>query len=123
MTARILVCGSRHWTDKSAIRRALSAFEPGDVVIHGGAPGADTIAGEAALVLGLKVEIYPADWERYGKAAGPIRNQLMIDSKPHCVVAFPLPNSRGTLDTIRRAQAAGIPVFSDALIGLMRPAT
>lgn len=136
MIARILVCGSRDWKDRAAIRRALAAFEPGDVVIHGGQRsgdvppyyGADYLAGEVAVELRLTVEVYPADWNKYGKGAGPLRNQLMIDSKPHCVIAFPLPESRGTWDTIRRAQAANIPVFladgrGDALLGFARQRT
>jgi hypothetical protein len=110
--ARVLVCGSRHWTDKSRIRRALAQFDPGDVLIHGGAQGADTIAGEAARDLGLTVEVFPADWKTHGNAAGPIRNQRMLDEgKPHCVVAFPLPGSIGTWDMIRRANKTDIPVF------------
>jgi DNA-binding MurR/RpiR family transcriptional regulator len=56
---------------------------------------------------------YPADWEAYGKAAGPIRNQRMLDEgKPDLVIAFSdLPTTSGTYDMIKRAKAAGIPVY------------
>jgi hypothetical protein len=59
-------------------------------IIHGAARGADTLAGLFAKMFGTKVEAYPADWDTHGKAAGPIRNQQMLDEgKPDLVVAFP----------------------------------
>ena len=52
----------------------LSPYNAKDVtLVHGGASGADIIAGEIALALGWQVEEYPADWETHGKAAGPER--------------------------------------------------
>lgn len=62
----------------------------------------------------MNVEKYPADWEKYGKVAGPIRNQQMLDEgKPDVVYAFTddLSNSRGTADMCRRANKAGVPVY------------
>lgn len=59
-------------------------------------------------------ERYPADWEKHGKAAGPIRNQQMLtEGKPDIVVAFSdnLSNSKGTADMCRRAHKAGLPVY------------
>jgi hypothetical protein len=55
-------------------------------------------------------EIFPADWERYGKRAGPIRNAEMVKAGADVVLAFPLPGGRGTQHTIRLAREAGIPV-------------
>jgi hypothetical protein len=82
------------------------------VIVHGGADGADALADQAALLWGLQRDVYRADWSKHGKAAGPIRNQRMIDEgKPDRVIAFRMPGeSRGTDDMIRRAQVAGIPV-------------
>jgi hypothetical protein len=113
---RVLVCGSRHWTDKAAIKKALAEISAPDqevIVMHGAATGADTLADEAARELGFGVERYPADWERYGRRAGPTRNQAMIDVGPHVVLAFPLEGkcNRGTRDCMRKAARAGIPVF------------
>ena len=95
---KILMCGSRKWTDRVAISRALLdaismyGLTPKDVtVIHGAAEGADIIAGQIASALGCEVVPYRAEWMRYGKAAGPIRNQRMLDEgKPDLVLAFPL---------------------------------
>ena len=107
---RVIVCGSRRWADRDMIRRAL--VEVGaTVVIEGEAQGADTIAREIAEELSIPVETYPADWERYGKAAGPKRNARMLaEGRPDIVLAFPLPESNGTLDMVKKARAAGIRV-------------
>ena len=93
-------------------------------VVHGAARGADTLAGEAAKRCGFAVEEYPADWRQWGKRAGPIRNQRMLDEgKPQIVHAFHdhILDSKGTRDMIYRALGAGLPVYlhqhgSDALL-------
>jgi hypothetical protein len=55
--------------------------------------------------------VFYADWDKHGRAAGPIRNQQMLDEgKPDLVVAFLLPQGSGTLDMIRRTEKAGIEV-------------
>jgi YspA, cpYpsA-related SLOG family len=113
---RILVCGSRTWSDFETLRTILDAEPDTDVVlIHGGARGVDRLAGEYARQRGWPVEVYPADWDRHGKAAGPIRNQRMLDEgRPTEVIALtdkPLHESRGTADMVRRATRAGIQVF------------
>lgn len=107
---RVLVCGSRDWTHESPIRRALSVLDSDSVIIHGAARGADKIADKIAREFGMDVEPYPADWSK-GLSAGPVRNQKMLDEgKPDKVIAFPLPQSRGTWDMINRARKAGVPV-------------
>jgi len=112
---KILVCGSRNWDRRKPIWEALGAVKKKKnvTVIHGTAKGADTLAGEIGWELGFNIEKYPANWEKYGKAAGPLRNQKMIDKNPDVVLAFTedLDSSRGTADTVRRAKKAGIPVF------------
>ena len=109
---RLLVCGDRNWSDRKLIA-AMLALEAPEVVIHGGCRGADLMAGEVARSLGLAIEEYPAQWHRYGRGAGPVRNQQMLDEgQPDRVLAFhsDLSRSRGTADMVRRARAAGIPV-------------
>jgi hypothetical protein len=88
----------------------LGNTTPRDVtIIHGKAKGADSIADEWAAVNWLSVEEYEADWATHGKAAGPIRNQQMLDEgKPDMVVAFS--GRTGTADMVRRARKAGISV-------------
>ena len=121
MPYRILVTGSRHWNDVTAVRRAFDdAFSsvahlfgstPDITLVHGGAGGADFIACDVALrEMGWSIEAHPADWRKHGKAAGPIRNEEMVDAGAHICLAFPVPGSRGTWDCIRKAADAGIPV-------------
>lgn len=107
---RLLVCGDRNWDDLAAIKAWLKLLKP-RVVIHGAARGADTLAGEAARQLKIEVVVFPAQWARYGRGAGPIRNQQMIDEgRPDTVLAFhaDLAASRGTKDMLDRARRAGI---------------
>jgi hypothetical protein len=110
---RLLVCGGRDFDDKEFVFYTLDrvhAKRPVTCLIHGAARGADTLAADWALDRGVLCNAYPADWERDGKRAGPIRNQKMLDvGKPEGVVAFS--GGRGTADMIRRAEAAGLPVY------------
>ena len=106
---RVLVTGSRKWTDTRTIFDQLRGLPSDSIICHGGAPGADTIAGQIAKLLHLQVVCYPAEWKRHGRRAGPIRNQLMLDDfKPELVLAFPGPDSVGTWDMVDRAEAAGV---------------
>lgn len=107
---RLLICGGRNWSERFPILDALLELWP-VIVIEGGARGADRLAREAAEWCGIPVQTYPADWSHYGKAAGGIRNQRMLDEgRPDMVLACPDPESRGTWDMVRRAEAAGVPV-------------
>lgn len=106
---RVIVCGSREWSDVEAVRREIDALPDDAIVIHGCCRGADLIADKLARERGLRVSQKPADWSKHGKAAGPIRNQKMLDeSEPHLVIAFVLPQSKGTWDMIGKAAKAGV---------------
>ena len=109
---RVLVCGSRHWTDQEALIERLCELPPSSHIIEGGAPGADTMAKQFAYNIGWPCTEVNADWEKYGKAAGPIRNRQMLDMKPDLVIAFhkDISKSKGTRDTIEEAKKRGIPV-------------
>ncbi len=108
---KVLVCGSRTWTDVEAISRELACF-PGDTtVIHGAAKGADAIADKIASQLGFKVIVFPAFWEEKGRAAGPLRNlRMLAEGEPDLVLAFHKEGSKGTAHMIVSAQRAGIEV-------------
>lgn len=106
---RVLVCGSRTWDDLGLLVKRLEQLPPDTTIIHGGASGADRIAGRYARERGLLEERYPADWKRYGKAAGPLRNLAMLDSGPDLVLAFWDGRSKGTAHTIRESERRGIP--------------
>ena len=114
MGVRLLVCGGRDYKDAPTVYYTLNMqrrlnFGTIACLIHGGAKGADEMAGYWAERNEIPVKVYPAEWAKHGKKAGPVRNQLMIDDgKPEYVIAFP--GGRGTADMVRRAKAAGIPV-------------
>jgi DNA-binding MurR/RpiR family transcriptional regulator len=107
---KVVVSGSRGWTDYAAIRMALAELPARSTIIVGGARGADTLAEEAAHHLGHVVDVYRADWDRYGKRAGYIRNALMLDQEPDLVLAFWDGESKGTLHTMKEAKRRNIPV-------------
>ena len=109
---RLLVCGGRDWDDFEGLSEELVWLQGShniDVIIHGGARGADALAGEWAKLLHIPVEVYRADWDKHGKAAGAIRNrQMLTEGKPDMVLAFP--GGRGTANMIEQAREAGITV-------------
>jgi hypothetical protein len=108
---RVLVCGSRGWTDRALIEQVLRAHRPA-VIVHVAARGADRIAAGVADRLGWPVEAHPADWRRYGKSAGLKRNLAMLDTRPALVIAFTLipGGTPGTRHTLTNAYRRGIPV-------------
>ncbi len=109
---RVLVCGGRSFADADALWRQLDkmhAATPITAIIHGGASGADHFAGKWGAEHGVATEVYPAEWLKHGRSAGPRRNQRMIDeARVDVVVACP--GARGTQDMVRRAKAAGLTV-------------
>lgn len=112
---RVLICGGRDFQDYRYFARMVAQTQMGRrpfaEIIHGGAKGADWCAHLLANSAIRRIErVFPADWKAHGKAAGPKRNQRMIDEgKPDLVIAFP--GGRGTADMVRRAKAAGIEVI------------
>lgn len=118
---RVLITGSRDWTDQFLIQYALdyidhkartASFPVACTLVVGKCRGADQIGEEIARRLGWEIDPFPANWSQHGAAAGPLRNQEMVDSGADVCVAFPLGASRGTRDCIARARAAGIPVWA-----------
>ena len=108
-----LVCGGRDFRDTALLDYALCEIDNkigiGEI-IHGGANGADTMAGCWAEKYNIPVTVYNADWGRYGRAAGPKRNEKMLyEGKPEYVVAFP--GGRGTAHMVRIAKSAGVVVI------------
>lgn len=111
---RLLVCGGRSYSDREKlfwVLDALHAATPVTLVIHGGANGADALAGAWAKERGIPVQVFDADWSSHGRAAGPIRNKAMlVEGKPNMVAAFP--GGAGTKNMVSQARAAGLGVFS-----------
>lgn len=116
VTVIVLVCGDRNYWDKDAISYHLSKLHKGldgpiERVIHGAARGADTLAGDWGRDNHVPVSSYPAEWVRYGRGAGPVRNKMMLErGKPNLVVAFhdDIERSKGTAHMLRLAKKAGV---------------
>lgn len=110
---RVLVCGGRNFNDALTLGSWLGGIHKDhgiDLLIEGGAAGADYMARKFAEWVGIPVRTYPADWDRHGRAAGPIRNKQMLDEgKPDLVVAFP--GGNGTQNMVEQATAAGVRVL------------
>lgn len=102
----VAVVGSRGFANKYLMGMWLTAHMPAVHIISGGARGPDTWAIDWAQLTGVPYTIYPADWDRYGKRAGFLRNTTLVE-KADWIVAFWDGKSRGTLDTIRKAHEAG----------------
>lgn len=83
---------------------------PDLVLIHGYAPGVDTLADDWGVSHWVKTRRYPADLEKYGRSAGPIRNRQMVkEGRPHLVVAFH--GGQGTADMKNIAREHRIPIL------------
>ena len=119
MSFVILVTGDRNWIPYNAthfgtIQKILYGFRKHHpIIVHGAARGVDSIADYHARQLGYEVRPHPAEWDKYHKAAGPIRNTEMLQEKPDLVLAFhnDLVNSKGTKNMVNQAVKAGIPTI------------
>lgn len=106
---KVLVTGGRNYSDKRAIHEALSKVNP-TMLIHGGASGADVLCGSWAASQGIPVVVVPANWQRYGKRAGHLRNGWMLDLDPDILVAFP--GGRGTANMVEQATRRGVKIVA-----------
>ena len=110
---KVLVCGGRDYTDHKRGFQVLDDFAESnniDLIIHGGARGADAIAAFWALLRGIKAQSFPAQWSVFGKSAGMLRNKRMIEEgKPDIVIAFP--GGAGTENMKDQAKSANIKVM------------
>jgi hypothetical protein len=117
---RILVTGSRAWENEGLVHLALGqlAFAGSHansevVIVHGDCPtGADAMAKAWAIQNNITQEAHPANWAKYGRSAGPIRNKKMVKLGADVCVAFPLGQSRGTRHCMAKALEANIRVLN-----------
>lgn len=114
---RVIVCGSRTYGRSDVIRARVRQLPADTLVIVGRARGADTVAEREAMLCGLTIDARPADWQRYGRRAGWLRNAEMLDvllagasDDTRVVIAFWDGSSRGTAGMLRLAQSAGVEV-------------
>ena len=89
----------------------MDRITPIDVMINGYANGVDKIADQWAVVNRKTPKRYPAKWKEHSKAAGPIRNQQMLDEEPNIDFVIAFPGGNGTADMVKRAKLAGIEVI------------
>ena len=123
----LIIAGCRDFTDRDIIYEGIDLFinEYGtpDRIIEGGASGVDRIAGEYAREHNIPLQICKADWNKYGRAAGPIRNDKMARHVRDCIyepgylLAFWDGKSRGTKNMIDTAERYGLSV---AIINLTK---
>ena len=97
---RVLVTGGRDYDDYEQVCCVMWDISPTELCC-GGASGLDSLVERWGRMNGVSVQVFPAQWEVHGKAAGPIRNQQMLDDfKPDIGVVFP--GGRGTADMEQR---------------------
>lgn len=111
---RTIIAGSRKltWADKDAVYAAIaeSGFEITEV-LSGQCEGADLIGEQWARDHGIHVDPYPADWDRYGLAAGPIRNQDMVARAQAIIVVYRHKLGKGSRDVLNRAKHGGLQIY------------
>lgn len=110
---KVIVCGGRDFANRAYVWSKLDQVHAKTAItslMQGGAAGVDRLAAEWRVAKGIPGFVCRPDWEKHGKAAGPIRNARMLEWKPDLVVSFP--GGRGTQDMIKQAKAAGVPVRS-----------
>lgn len=108
---KVLICGSRSISDPELVSQAVSqsGLRPTHI-ISGGARGVDRLAGEYAASNGIEFTEYLADWDRYGKRAGFMRNCVMVGTAD-AVIAVWDGVSPGTKHSIDYAASQGKDVF------------
>ena len=107
---KVLVCGDRNWNNYNVMYSILKDINP-SLIIEGECKGADLMAKNIAKKLNIKVLSFKAEWNKYGKRAGPIRNMKMInEGNPDIVIAFHnnISKSKGTKDCLIKAKRKGI---------------
>ncbi len=103
---RIAIVGSRNFSPLSLVREYIRALPKGTVIISGGAIGVDLCARLNAHLCDFRLIEFLPNWKKYGRRAGAIRNQLIVDEADR-VVAFWDGSSKGTQITVNMAKKAG----------------
>lgn len=101
--------GSRDYPTPKQVIDFVNSLPLDTIIVSGGARGVDRIAVEAADRRGMSVQVFHAEWDKYGKSAGMIRNQYIVDYADS-ITAFWDGISKGTANTIERAKRARKPV-------------
>jgi hypothetical protein len=108
---RVVVGGGRRYGDARLVTEVLDACHAKygiSELVQGGAKGADRLALRWALTRDVPYATFPANWNKYGRGAGPIRNREMIETEPDMVIVFP--GGKGTANLCEQARRKGIRV-------------
>jgi hypothetical protein len=108
---KLIVAGGRDYILTDSDKEFLNDFHNDnniELLIHGGCSGVDNCAGDWAKSKNIPVKIFPADWKKHGKAAGPLRNREMAK---HADAVILFPGGRGTASMKSEAEKAVIQVI------------
>ena len=112
---RVIIAGGREFQDYALLKEKCEYYlqnklqSDNVIIVSGHASGADALGERFAEEHGLQCEIHPADWGKYGRSAGPIRNAEMAEVSD-ALIAFWDGQSRGTLSMINLARKMGLQV-------------
>lgn len=96
----VIVAGGRDFIDKQFVFKMLDQFHKAykiTKVLDGQQRGVDGFANAWARSRGIDFKRFPAEWDKYGRSAGPRRNQQMLDEKPNALIVFPGRNGTGRM--------------------------
>lgn len=112
---KVLICGGRSFYNErlfnETMDKLIAATTPFTCIVHGGAPGADSLADRYARRHSIDVKVYKADWTSYGRFAGPMRNEKMLDDNPDIELVIAFPGGFGTADMVKKAKKRKIIVL------------
>lgn len=103
------IIGSRSFSDYELLCKEVSKFEDIELIISGGASGADLLGERYAREHKIPTKIFYPDWKKFGQRAGFLRNSDIVRNSEH-TIAFWDQASAGTRDSINKAKELGIPI-------------
>lgn len=112
---KLIVAGTRSFNDYELLRSVITQLfmkrhcwiiDWNEEIVSGGAPGADTLAVRYATEADIPFKVFPADWKKYGRSAGPRRNRQMAEYADAAIVFWD-GKSRGTQNMIQQMRELG----------------
>lgn len=110
---KTIIAGWRNFTDYNHLKEKIDYYRQTHEIteiVSGAAPGADTLGVQYAMNNNIEYRLFPADWKKHGRAAGPIRNKEMADYSD-CLIAVWDGKSKGTKNMIENMHKQNKPVY------------
>lgn len=107
---KVIVSGGRNFSDRRRLIEVLDSLRPIDLIIQGGASGADLMAREYAEARNIEVQTFHANWNEHGKSAGPRRNRSMCEKNKDATAVF-FEGGAGTKNCLMNALDLGLRVI------------